>query len=216
MMKLYGGLRTIYRTWRVINHEDNVLVETDPKTGANYFMSPTFYLKRHEPQSASELVQLLQTKNCVDRYYAPLGADQPLGAVGLPAEIEKEDRRRRDEAERLRRRELEHQEKLRREREENQQKEMMDRLKHEARQARELEKTAQKAEQAAFLHQNQLHRHAQMTIREQEALAQRQALAEQARVRDAVTREGALVRQLQLKFNYEQQIAQQKLALRTR
>ncbi|KAH8589027.1 hypothetical protein B0O99DRAFT_524007 [Bisporella sp. PMI_857] len=206
--------------WRVINDDDNVLAEVNPETGVKYFMSPTIYLQRWSRssdnksciQACSKLEQLLRTMHCVDKFYAQLGAVQPANAVGMPENIAKEDKKRRDEAEKRLAREVEHQEKLRREREEAQQKDRIEALKHEAWQRREFEKTATKVDSSQVVHQNQLTQHAQMSTQQREALTAQNLCVEQSKVRKAMIDSAALRQQQGLKLDHQQQTGQQKFA----
>ncbi|KAI0383583.1 hypothetical protein F5Y04DRAFT_250543 [Hypomontagnella monticulosa] len=76
--------------WRNINHHNNI-IEINQKTGVKYCMSPTMYLVKGSSQATlrrnSQLLHLLRLKNCVDRYYAQQGAEQPPDAVGWPDAI---------------------------------------------------------------------------------------------------------------------------------
>ncbi|KAK7963488.1 hypothetical protein PG988_010462 [Apiospora saccharicola] len=123
-------LDTIFSSSKVINNERNVIVERDAEPGRPmYFMSPTFHLKltadKGNWEVNQELQQLLETKNAMDRFFAAFGSPQPRDAVNLPEDIDKEDKRLRDEQEKKRNQEekrriqeFDHQEKLRRQREE--------------------------------------------------------------------------------------------------
>ncbi|OTA85833.1 hypothetical protein M434DRAFT_82425 [Hypoxylon sp. CO27-5] len=172
--------------WPLVNREDN-LFEVRQKAGA-CFMSPTVYLEKFNSKATmvrnSRLEQLLRTKNCADRYFAESGAEQPIDAVGIPEHIAKELKKRQDEDLKWRTREFEHQEKLRREWEEAQLKATIDESKHNAWQQHEFEKTAQKVDQSSIIHKNQYYQKLQMTTQEQEALAQKNAIIEQARQRE--------------------------------
>ncbi|KAK8064169.1 hypothetical protein PG996_008821 [Apiospora saccharicola] len=123
-------LDTIFSSSKIINNERNVMVVRDAETGwPTYSKSPTFHLKLTADKGNSEvnqeLQQLLETKNAMDRFFAPFGSPQPRDAVNIPEDIDKEDKRLRDEQEKKRNQEekrriqeFDHQEKLRRQREE--------------------------------------------------------------------------------------------------
>lgn len=204
--------------WRVINHENNVVVEVH-ETGVKHFLSPTVYLRRTrgsstnkgEAQICWELEELLRTKTCLDRYYAELGADQPIGAVGMPENIAKEDKKRRDAAEKRTASEFDHREKMRREEEEARQKERNLALTHEAWRQREREKTATKVDASKVVHQNQLVQHAQKSTQERVALVARTLTEEQSRVRKAMIELEVQRQQQNLKLGYQQQTGQQKI-----
>ena len=151
------------KMWSVLNHEDNVFEAADPHTQVRYFMSPTIYLAKH---NRHELLRLLQMKQCQDRFYAELGAAQPAGAVGLPDAIAKEDKRRREEEEKRRARQREHDEKMR----------------------QEWDKTTQKIQQSAMLHNYTMHQQGKMRNQQQlnsrasrEVLAKREGQQQQLR-----------------------------------
>lgn len=206
--------------WGVINHDDNVFVEIDPRTRVKHFMSATIYLQRRSRSSDSkdnaqtywQLEQLLRAINCDDKYYAELGADQPTGAVGMPVDILKEDRKRRDEADKRAAREIDHQEKLRREWEEARLKDNIDASKHETWRQRELEKAATKVDSSQIVHHTQLVQHAQMSTQQREALAAQNSVVEISKARKATIDNAALRQQNDLKLGHLQQTAQQKIA----
>lgn len=97
-------LDTIF--WRVLKHEENVFVETDPVTKRKIYFSPTMYLVKGRgcggnPAQRDPLLALLYQKQCQDRFYveygqSEIGAAQPSDAVGVPARIEKEEEKRRN------------------------------------------------------------------------------------------------------------------------
>jgi hypothetical protein len=217
--------------WRVINHDDNVLVEINPETGVKHFLSPTIYLQRWSrsgnnqgyAQTCWQLEQLLRTKNCADRYYAELGADQPAGAVGMPENIAKEDKRRRDDADKHAAREFDHREKLRREWEEAQQKDRIDASKHEAWRVREVDKTATKIDTSKNVHQNQLDQTTQMSAKQLEALAAKNLVTEQALRQQQALKLGhqqqtnvTLRQQQDLKLDHQLQTGRQKFMQQAR
>lgn len=112
--------------WQLLEHEDNVFRYADSKTGIKYAKSPTIYLRTtflagHQttPTASTatyaDIDKMLRRMNCPDRFYAELGAPQPANAVGLPASIVKEERRRQDEAVKQQKLELEHRDQMRRE-----------------------------------------------------------------------------------------------------
>ncbi|KAH6648966.1 hypothetical protein BKA67DRAFT_648915 [Truncatella angustata] len=173
--------------WRVINDNNN-LFEHYSEQGTKLSMSPTIYLSiccRNSNSSRSVSLQhLLRTKHCVDRYFADSGTQQPPGAVGLPDNIAKEEKKRREESDKWQSREFEHKEKMRREWEDAQLKTTIDRSKHNEWQQHEHEKTAQKVNQSQFIHQTQIHQKTQVTIQQQEAIAQKSAAAEQSQWRE--------------------------------
>lgn len=149
-------LDTIFSS--VINDERNVIVIRDETERPVYSMSPTFHLKASTDKGNwdlnQQLLQLLKTKNAKDRFFAPFGKPQPDYAVGLPEDIDKEDKRLRDEEvkrqnleEKRQRQEFEHEQKLRRQREEGQNSAVIERM-----------KVGQKVEGSRFVHSDQLRR----------------------------------------------------------
>ncbi|KAL2681074.1 hypothetical protein Neosp_008677 [[Neocosmospora] mangrovei] len=75
--------------WKEINKPFNHY------TDGEYTYSPTMYIKKVMPESDTrdQLLELLQKNRAVDVYYANSG-DQPDDAVGLPADMEVEERER--------------------------------------------------------------------------------------------------------------------------
>ncbi|KAJ2998946.1 hypothetical protein NUW58_g158 [Xylaria curta] len=184
--------------WCESNNPKNVFEERHSGTQTKFYFSPTVYLRRkaYDGNAATyaKLEKLLKTVGCEDRYYAELGSDQPDDAVGLPEEIAKEVKRRKDELDKFQRSEFEHQTKIRRCYEQEQ-------AQHELWQAQQLEKTAQKISQSDTLHQNQLHHNIQISDQQQYAIARKNLITEQS-----------LQSQQQLKLNFQQQTDQQKIS----
>lgn len=169
--------------WPVINHEDNVFVDLD-ENGKRLFFSPTMYMRFYRSQASGhrQLEELLRTKRCPDRYYAELGAEQPQSAVGLPDDIEKEDKRIRAEAEKRRKREQEHQDKLRWESEEAALKRGNIALLHHHQIDQQAEKNAvaeQSKARTAFINQSEVQRKQQLELSFQQQISQQKL--EQAR-----------------------------------
>ncbi|KAG9228636.1 hypothetical protein BJ875DRAFT_489672 [Amylocarpus encephaloides] len=189
---------------RAINDDNNVKVEVDPQTRVKYFLSPTMYLQMGRSggptdnqgytldQTGRGLLQLLRTKNCLDRYYVEFGADQLSNAVGMPEDIAKEDKKRRDEAEKRKTREADHQEKLRREYDEAQLKDRVDASKHQAWRQREFEKTVTKVDTSSVVHQTQLAQHGQRSTQQSEALEEEYSVAALSKVRNVMIENDAL------------------------
>lgn len=80
------ALLHVSRPWRSASRDDDYLF--DDTAGTGFFYSPTNYVEilcQDKPaDERQELVRLLRAARFADRYFAPLGADQPAGAVGLP------------------------------------------------------------------------------------------------------------------------------------
>jgi hypothetical protein len=201
--------------WQHMDNPDNVFACVDPDSGITYFRSANIYLKdfKDESKQGWQLMQLLQTKGCVTRYYAEYGAMQPLDAVGFPEEIAKEQKRRLTEAEKRRTSEADHREKLRRMQEEAELKLMMDQSKHEVQQSHEYEKAMQKVGSSTIVHNNEMRQKVQMNAQNQQALAERSVVREQSKIRIATTNQTALEREQQLKLSYAQQSANQNITL---
>ncbi|KAF2962893.1 hypothetical protein GQX73_g10674 [Xylaria multiplex] len=163
------------------------------------YFSPTVYLKRYTNKGNAainaQLESLLRTMGCEDRYFAGLGSEQPDDAIGLPDDIAKEVKRRKDDLEKYSKAEFDHQTKIRRHYEEEQ-------AQHELWQAQQLQKTNQKISQSAAIHQNTLHQNMEMSDQQQDALTQKNSLTELS-----------LQNQQQLKLDFQQRTAQQKLEL---
>ncbi|KAI3338176.1 hypothetical protein F4824DRAFT_509406 [Ustulina deusta] len=185
--------------WCKSNDPKNVFEEIHPETGTRLYSSPAIYLRRNantgNPVVNGKLERLLRTMGCEDRYFAALGSEQPHDAIGLPEDIAKEVKRRKDELDKYLKSEQDHQTKIRRHHEEEQ-------AQHELWLAHQLEKTTQKINQSSTIHQNQLHQNMQMSKQQQDALAQKNALTELS-----------LKSQQQLKLNFQQHTGQQKLEL---
>jgi len=102
--------------WETIHNKANLYVEGD----RHY--SPTMYVKKGlfggTQEQAYGLLRLLTNLGVVDRYYASIDLDQPQDAVGLPEDIQKAEKAKREYNMRKRRDEEEHQTNLRRKREE--------------------------------------------------------------------------------------------------
>ncbi|KAI4593901.1 hypothetical protein KJ359_008945 [Pestalotiopsis sp. 9143b] len=204
--------------WQYPSSTDNVYAHTDP-TGVTFFRSATNYLRDFKDKSkqSGQLLQLLQTKGYINRYYAQYGARQPQNAVNLPDDIAKEDKRWRAEAEKSRKAEAEHQDKLRRMQEESHLKLTMDQSKHEAWRDHEYDKAIHKVGSSAIVHDNELQQKVQMTEQQRQALAQKNALLEQDRLnlehhkqRTAVIGQMKIAGEQQIKLNYAQKTADQK------
>ncbi|KAI2603700.1 hypothetical protein GGR54DRAFT_644552 [Hypoxylon sp. NC1633] len=162
--------------WPVINHEDNVFMDFN-KYGKRLFFSPTMYVRFYLSQASGSgrLEGLLRTKNCLDRYYAELGAEQPEGAVGLPDDVEKEERKMRAEAEKRQKREQEHQDKLRWESEEAALKRGNMALLHHSQIDQQAEKNAmveQSKARVGFITQTEMQRKQQLELSFQQQIAQ--------------------------------------------
>ncbi|KAI5925143.1 ankyrin repeat-containing domain protein [Camillea tinctor] len=183
--------------WCERNNPKNVFEELDPETGTRLYSSPTVYLRRTTNKSNmatnTQLERLLKTVGCEDRYFATLGSEQPDCAVGLPDDIAKEVKRRKDEQDKYSGSEIDHQTKMRRHYEEEQ-------AQHELWRAQQSEKTAQNIDQSATIHRNQLHQNMQMSQQRRDALAQKNVLTELS-----------LQSQQQLKLNFQQQTGQQNV-----
>ncbi|ETS86337.1 hypothetical protein PFICI_00165 [Pestalotiopsis fici W106-1] len=206
--------------WDYMDSLDNVLATTDAHTGVTFFRSATKYLTDYKENSKQtfQLLQLLQTKGCVDRYYAQFGAMQPPNAVGFPEDIAKEEKRYRAEVEKTRKSEAEHQEKLRRIQEESHLKLTIDESKHEAWKNHEYQKAIHKVGSSAIVHENELHQKAQLTEQQRLATAQKHALMEQDRhnleihkQRTAAISQMKIAGEQQIKLNYAQRTADQKM-----
>lgn len=204
--------------WQYPNSTDNVYAFTET-TGITFFRSATNYLRDFKDKSkqSGQLLQLLQTKGYIDRYYAQYGARQPPNAVNLPDDIAKEDKRWRAEAEKSRKAEAEHQDKLRRMQEESHLKLTMDQSKHEAWRDHEYDRAMHKVGSSAIVHDNELQQKVQMTEQQRHALAQKNALLEQDRLnlehhkqRTAVIGQMKIAGEQQIKLNYAQKAADQK------
>ncbi|KAK8105025.1 hypothetical protein PG999_008384 [Apiospora kogelbergensis] len=198
-------LDTIF--WREINDERNVITIPDPETGLPRYMSPTYFLSESANKGNWEmnvqLHQLLRTKNATDRYYAPLGHLQPEGAVGLPDDIAKEDKRLQDEREKRYNRELDHEQKLRRQWEEGQNSTLIEEMKvvkkiegshmvHGNELQRQGELAAQKLHLSNQVHNNQMWQSSQTASQQQEALRQKNQLLQQDRQNTANQQQEAL------------------------
>ncbi|KAI1735934.1 hypothetical protein F4680DRAFT_433574 [Xylaria scruposa] len=185
--------------WCQSNDPKNVIERLHPETGTRLYFSPTVYLKRYTNQGNAainaQLESLLRTMGCEDRYFAGLGSEQPDDAIGLPDDIAKEVKCRKEYLEKYSKAEFDHQTKIRRRYEEEQ-------AQHELWQAQQLQKTNQKISQSAAIHQNTLHQNMQMSEQQQDAIAQKNSLTELS-----------LQNQQQLKLNFQQRTAQQKLEL---
>ncbi|KAI8946237.1 hypothetical protein F4801DRAFT_583598 [Xylaria longipes] len=185
--------------WCESNNPRNVFEEPHPETGTKLYYSPTVYLRRttYTGNAAinAQLESLLRTMGCEDRYFAALGSEQPDDAVGLPEDIAKEVKRRKDELDKYLKSEFDHETKMRRHYEEEQ-------AQHELWRVQQFGKTTQKIDQSATIHQNQLHQNMQMSKQQQDALAQRNTLTELS-----------IQSQQQLKLNFQQQTGQQKVEL---
>lgn len=127
--------------WCESNNPKNVIETIHPKTGARLYSSPTVYLRKTtykgNATTNAGLERLLRTMGCEDRYFAGLGAEQPQDAVGLPEDIAKDVKRRKDETDKFYKSEYEHTTKIRRHFEEQQ-------AQHDLWQAQQSEKAAQK------------------------------------------------------------------------
>ncbi|KAI1780337.1 hypothetical protein F4818DRAFT_395403 [Hypoxylon cercidicola] len=185
--------------WPVINDEGNVFVDLD-YDGKRLFFSPTMYMRFYWSQTSGyqQLERLLRTKHCVDRYYAELGAEQPVGAVGLPDDIAKEDRRIRAEAEKRQKREQEHQDKLRWESEEAALKRGNIAMLHHAQLDQQVEKmavTEQSKTRAALITQSEIQRKQQLELSFQQQIGQQKI--EQQRKQNMLAAEAQRQKMLQ-------------------
>lgn len=146
--------------WRHINDASNVFELHHPQTGATYSMSPTVYVNRGlalgDVRQHQALARLLVNVGCQDRYYAPLGALQPPGAVGLPENIQKVEDKRRETEQKRRDREAERQLQLQQEQRETEHKAAIERKRFETQMLQEESKFMQKQTQAALLHRQKL------------------------------------------------------------
>ncbi|KAF7530889.1 hypothetical protein G7054_g9424 [Neopestalotiopsis clavispora] len=206
--------------WQYMESFENVYAEPDMYTGVTIFRSATVYLTHFQESSKQyfQLLQLLQSKGCIDRYYAQFGAMQPPNAVGLPEDIAREEKRRYAEGEKIRKTEEEHQEKLRRMQEESHLKATIDESKHEIWARHEYQKAIHKVGSSAIVHDNELHQKAQLTEQQRFALAQKNALVEQDRQnlehhkqRTAVIGQMKIAGEQQIKLDYAQRTANQKM-----
>ncbi|KAK5626447.1 hypothetical protein RRF57_002162 [Xylaria bambusicola] len=184
--------------WCKVNDSKNVFEEIQAD-GTKLYFSLSVYLRRYIDKSNAisylELEKLLRTMECVDRYFAGLGFRQPHGAVGLPKDIAEEVHRLEEESNEYWKSESDHQTKIRRKFEESQ-------AQHKLWQEQQAEKTAQKINDSTAIHETQLHQNMQMSSQQQNALAQKNAIAELS-----------LQRQQHLKLDYQQQTGQQKLGI---
>ncbi|KAI1358631.1 hypothetical protein F5Y08DRAFT_110240 [Xylaria arbuscula] len=184
--------------WCGVNDPKNVFEEIQADGTKLYFSLPV-YLRRYMGSGHEayflQLEKLLRTMECVDRYFAGLGFSQPDGAVGLPKEIADEVQRLEDKATEFFKSESNHQTKMRRKQEESE-------AQHMLWQEQQAEKTAQKINESTAMHETKLYQNVEMSTQQQNALAQKRALAEIS-----------LQRQQQLKLNFQQQTGHQKLGL---
>ncbi|KAI1283276.1 hypothetical protein F5Y07DRAFT_349202 [Xylaria sp. FL0933] len=184
--------------WCKVNDSKNVFEETQAD-GTKLYFSLSVYLRRYidkgNATSYLELEKLLRTMECVDRYFAGLGSRQPHGAVGLPKDIAEEVHRLEEESNGYWKAESDHQTKIRRKYEESE-------AQHRLWQEQQAEKTAQKINDSTTIHETQLHQNMQMSSQQQNALAQKNAIAELS-----------LQRQQHLKLDFQQQTGQQKLGI---
>ncbi|KAI1210123.1 uncharacterized protein F4807DRAFT_423888 [Annulohypoxylon truncatum] len=214
--------------WCESNNPKNVIEELHPGTGEKFYLSPTVWLRRtaYEINAGinAQLERLLKTMGCEDRYFAPLGSEQPDGAVGLPDDIAKEVKRRKDELDKYYKSEFEHQTKIRRHYEEEE-------AQHELWKEMQSEKTTQKVIQSATIHQNQLYQNMQTGKLQQDTLAQKNALTELTlqnqqqlklnfqqlttkQQQEALMQKNAILQtQQQLKLDFQQRTGQQKVQL---
>ncbi|KAI1117432.1 hypothetical protein F5Y14DRAFT_447893 [Nemania sp. NC0429] len=220
------------------NNPKNVIDTIHPKTGTRVYFSPTVYLRqttyKGNATTNAGLERLLRTMGCEDRYFAGLGEEQPENAVGLPEDIAKDVKRRKDEMDKFYKSEYEHTTKIRRHFEEHQAQHELWQVQqsekaaqkldqtttahqtqlhqsiekasqqHHLWQSQEREKTAQKIHQSTMVHQNQLHQREETARQQQGALAQKNALTELS-----------LQHQQGLKLSFQQQSAQQKIQLQS-
>lgn len=217
--------------WQYCDSFENVYAEVDMHTGVTIFRSATVYLTDFKESSKQyfQLIQLLQTKGYVDRYYAQFGAVQPSNAVGLPEDITKEEKRRYAEREKSRKTEEEHLEKLRRMQEESHVKANImqeqsyvkaniDETKLDQWTSHQYQKAIHTVGSSAIVHDNELHQKAQLTEQQRFALAQKNALIEQDRQnlehhkqRTAVIGQMKIAGEQQIKLDYAQRAADQKV-----
>ncbi|KAK8119802.1 ankyrin [Apiospora kogelbergensis] len=182
-------LDTIF--WREIDNGRNAITVPDPETGLSRYMSPTYYLKASMDKGNwdrnQQLLQLLQTKNASDRYYAP-----PTVPWVSPEDIAQEDKRLRDEEEKRYNREFEHEQKLRRQWEEGQNSALIEEMKvakklegsraiHGNELQRKGELMAQQLHLSNRVHNNQMWQSSQNTSQQQDALRKQNLLLQQDR-----------------------------------
>lgn len=179
--------------WENINHPIHLFQDTQ-----RYYYSPTKYVEFFcidaSPETKQQLISLLLSKKCADKYYAAT-VTQPAGAVGLPPDIA-------HAVEKQKRADHEHSEDLKRqaelaarnraiEAEDCKRKLATDKERHDllARQRREQEdnekQMAQRKQALLRSHAQELHREREAAIKEEGRLRQ-QALSDEASRRKAI------------------------------
>lgn len=98
--------------WKHIQNEANIYNEED------LYYSPTMYLKKGyflgSESDQRAMIQLLKDHGAEDHYYASEGLRQPQDAVGMPQQIIRSERRRREHEESIERKQQKHEASLRR------------------------------------------------------------------------------------------------------
>ncbi|KAH7133730.1 ankyrin repeat-containing protein [Dactylonectria macrodidyma] len=213
----------LHAMWRDLDNEENIFVDSDPKTGNKFCYSPTMYLKKNcqgadpDPDNNYNLLEILENKQCPDRYYIIFGSAnfrgrQPDDAVGMPDKIREDEMRRRKEDEKNYIKEMEHHTKLQFELEEA---------------ATKLEIEAQRQEQkqsySNMAHQNQMVQHGQMTQQQLQAQQQKLSLtvvgyeqAEQSKIRQAHISAARNQYEQKQKLQFQQQMGDQGLSIQQR
>lgn len=217
--------------WNFVDEPTNVyaLKVHDPATDrvTLLYVSPTMYLHYGLFQAQEEhrvgLLELLSRMRCQDRYYAELGAEQPLDAVGLPDDIAKSEAEGKEKERKEREKYEKQQEKDNRKRYDEQMRGELEQSSHERKLLHARETAAQKRQQdewnhfqkqshAADTHDQKLQMKQRMTESEQYWTAQK-AKFEAARTRKMNMLAMENQRNEQgLKLGFDRQMAQQKEA----
>lgn len=214
--------------WQYINDPSNVFEWQHPETRARYFMSPTVYVNHGlalgDIRQHRALIQLLEGVSCQDRYYAPLNASQPPGAVGLPEHIQKVEDKRRETEQKRRDREEERQLKLQQEQQEAEHKAALDRQRFESQMLLEEGKLMQKQTQAMVLHEQQLqqktalhqqqvHQSSELANQQHSALARKHQIAAMAQQHTSSQQQEALIRKNLIAAAAQQHIGSQQIGI---